>query len=173
MKSDYKSRALKFIKQIAPYLEECYYETDYYRAVRTFNVEHHRRVECATGCVRAAFITSDYVIKIEYDSDAARRYGGCESEVNFYKFAKEHGHSYLFAEITPVEYNGRMYYIMPRISGIGRHENCYVQEFLNCDDADFVDEYLMDMHDMNYGWCNHYPVIIDYACNILTFPIGA
>ena len=170
MKSDYITRAKKFLQQIAPLFDDCFYTDDYVRVINWFNHEHNRKVICSYGLTRIALITSDYVIKFDYDQYEVKHFGGCKSEVDFYNFAKRKGYAHLFAKITPVIVNGCTYYIMPRINGIGRHENHYVQEYLDCDDADFVDEYLNDMHDQNYGWKNGYPVIIDYACNMLTFP---
>ena len=170
MKSDYKVRARHFLEEIWPYIENCGNEPYQYRqAMRKYNFRKSRHVLVGSGCVRVALVTSDYVIKFDYCPEEARCVGGCADEYNFYQFAQEKGYGYLFAETTPFEFHGRTFYIMPRIEGIGRYEN-YVQDYLNDDDRDFVEEYLYDMHEENYGWKNGYPVIVDYACNVFLSP---
>lgn len=169
MKSDYLTRAKKFIDQIAPYFSDCSKCEEYKAAVAEFNREHHRKVLFSHGISRVVMITSDYVVKVDYDYNSICKFGGCRSEVRFYQFAEEKGYAYLLAKITPICVNGMFFYVMPRIYGIGRYEN-YVQEYLDWEDADFVDEYIYDTHDQNYGWKDGHPVIIDYACNALTFP---
>lgn len=171
MKSDYKVRARHFLEEIWPYIENCGNEPYQYRiAMRKYNFHKSRHVLVGSGCVRVALVTSDYVIKFDYCPEEARRVGGCADEAKFYAFAKSKGFAHLFAESTPFIFHNRAFFIMPRIEGIGRYEDAYVQEFLNDDDRDFVDEYLYDMHDQNYGWKNGYPVIIDYACSVFLPP---
>lgn len=168
MKSDYKTRAMRFIKEIYPYIEYCSDSLDDYEAaVWHFNYHRSRHVIMNHGISRVALITSDYVVKIEYDDYEVRRVGGGKSEKIFYAFAKKHGFEHLFAEITPFSYGNKVFYIMPRISGIGRYEDD-IYWFLKTEDRDFVEDYLYDMHNLNYGWKNGYPIIIDYACNKLT-----
>lgn len=168
MKSSYTERAARFFRTIYPLLDghwdspwECR------RIMSLYSCEHSRKVFVRSGVSRIAIITSDYVIKFDYNMKEVKRVGGCQSEVNFYNFAKNEGFEYLFAEITPFEYCGRTFYIMPRINGIGRKEYCYAEEFLHGDDLAFVDDYLSDLHDENYGWYHNRPVIVDYACNQL------
>ena len=73
------------------------------------------------------------------------------------------GFQHLFAEVTPFVYKGHMFCIMPRINGIERYEGRYAEEFMDCEDAAFIREYMNDTHSGNYGWKNKYPIIIDYA----------
>lgn len=170
MKSDYRIRAQKFIAQVYPFIRDCEYIEDYYYGINEFNRRYsNRKVMISTGSVRIAFITSDYVVKFDYDCHEAKRFGGCEDEMEFYQYAKQEGYEYLFAEIIPYQYLDIIFYIMPRIHGIGCKKSCdhYVQDFLSEDELDFVESTLWDMHDQNYGWKNNHPVIIDYACNIL------
>ena len=72
MKSSYIDRAKKFIAQIYPYII-AYVKNNtvyhYERAVRAFNIEHHRKVKVHNGAVRVVFITSDYVVKLVYDTE--------------------------------------------------------------------------------------------------------
>lgn len=165
MKSDYKVRAIKFIKQIAPFFEDCLSPYDYENAVKEFNRKYNRKVICANGVSRIAFITSDYVIKIDYNERCVAYAGGCEDEVQFYQFAKNCGFEYLFAAIEKVVVGGRDYFIMPRINGVGKFSSCYANEYLCGDDLEFIENYLGDLHNENFGWKNHHVVIIDYAWN--------
>ena len=168
MKSSYTERAANFLRTIYPLLDghwdspwECK------RIMNRYSYEHSRKVFVRSGIARIAIITSDYVIKFDYDEREVNRVGGCESEVEFYQFACQKGFDYLFAAITPFTYNGRTFYIMPRINGIGRKEYAYAEDFLEGEERAFADEYLHDLHDENYGWHNRHPVIFDYACNQL------
>lgn len=168
MKSDYRVRARRFLETIYPLLDGCWGSPNECRRIMyQYNRQKSRKVIVCNGISRIAIITSDYVIKFDYNEYEVIRVGGCESEVKFYQFAKKEGFGYMFAEITPFEYMGRTFYIMPRINGIGRKEYCYAEEFFEGEERDFLDRYLHDLHDENYGWFNHTPVIFDYACNKL------
>lgn len=167
MKNDYKVRAFNFFKSLYPYIEECL--DDPYAcvdAVENFNEEKNRKVSVCWGSVRIAFISSDYVVKYDYDENDAKRFGGCEDEEDFYKFAKEKGFEYLFAEITSFKYMNRTFYVMPRINMRMSQEGERAEWYLEGTERDFVDEYLYDLHDENFGWKNNHPVIFDYAFNV-------
>lgn len=165
MKSDYRVRARHFMEVLWDYIEDCHNFWDYKQAITRFNREKNRKVKFSHGVARIALITSDYVIKFDYDLSEVARVGGCEDEVQFYAFAQDMGFGYLFAEITPFYFHGRMFYIMPRVEGIGRYKNCWVDRFLESDEYEFCSNYLEDLHDDNYGWYKNHPIIIDYACN--------
>ena len=162
MKSDYKVRAERFIKMIAPYFTDCERVRDYYFAVHLFNVQHHRSVIVKHGISRLVLITSDYVIKIDYNVDAG--FGSCEDECEIYEEAKLAGFEYLFAQITHKEYYGKDYYIMPRIRDIGKYEED-ASEYLNREESDWIDARLYDLHYNNYGWKDGHIVLIDYAAH--------
>ena len=167
MKSDYRIRAERFIAEIYPYICEFPTNRMYYRkAIARFNREHHnRRVECSNGAVRIALITSDYVVKFNYDEDEAHEYGGCEDEVNFYQFAKEMGFQHLFAEVTPFVYKGHMFCIMPRINGIGSCPYDEAFAHMSKEECAFCKRHhLTDLHGQNYGFREGHVCIIDYAC---------
>ena len=167
MKNDYKVRAFNFLKSLYPYIENSL--NDPYECadkVMAFNEEKHRKVGIAWGSVRVAFISSDYVVKYDYDEVYAKRYGGCEDEEEFYNFAKEKGFENLFAEISSFEYMGRTFYVMPRINMRASQEGERAEWYLEGAERDFVDEYLYDLHDENFGWKNNHPVIFDYAFNV-------
>lgn len=169
MKSDYKIRAKKFVQEIFPYLEEekVFSSSDvstYYRAVHCFNEDKKRRVVIGKGASRIAFITSDYVIKIDYtDSDWA---GTCETELLAYRNVKGTRYEHLFAEISPFEYKGYMFYIMPRIKGIDpRRPDDFYWKVLPYEECCFLEENFLDLHGGNFGFHQEKFIIIDYAYN--------
>lgn len=168
MRNNYKIRAMRFVEQFFPYIENCdEWVENYRKAVEKFNYTKSRKVIFAHGCSRVAFLTSDYVVKMDYNPYEVKEVGGGESEELFYAFAKERGFERLFAEITSFSYRNKVFYIMPRIDGIGKYEDD-IYWYLNSEDRNFVEDYLYDMHNLNYGWKNGYPIIVDYACNKLT-----
>ena len=160
MKNNYEVRAMKFITLIAPYIAGCVDKWDYFYAVARFNHDYKRNVKVCNGATRIALITSDYVIKFNYGK-RVRDYGGCRDEMRMYKRAEKDGYAYLFAKITAKIYNHKTYYIMPKISYIGRGG---MWKHLSCDEYDYICDNLYDMHEYNYGYKNGKPVIIDYAC---------
>ena len=166
--TDYIIRAQHFIRELFPYVMNWYDPTAVRIAVRRFNTDSRRAVKVASGAARIAIMTSDYVVKFDYDEESATVFGGCESECKFYDFACSEGYGYLFAAITPYEYGGITFYIMPRIRGIG-NESRPVSYGLTYDELDFLVEYLDDLHEYNYGVRDGKTCVIDYACNKLTF----
>lgn len=171
MKSNYVERACHFLQEIWPYIEDTHFDfCECKEAIKRYNETRLKKVQINFGGSRIAIIDSDYVIKFDYDGVGVIQGGGCQDEIKFYQFAKEHGFSHLFAESTPIYFKGRLFNIMPRIYGIGRYKD-YVEFYLNDTDRDFVSNYLYDMHEENYGWKNNYPIIIDYACNVFLPPI--
>lgn len=163
--SSYEVRAIRFIQQIFSYIADCHTVGSYWDAVQAFNLEHNRKVMCDNGMTRVALITSDYVVKIDYHAKNVKRWGGGEQEVKFYRMASSEGYGYLFAKIKPYYYKGQMFYIMPRVHGIGRKfedADAYMTE----EEADWCWEHdLCDLHNQNYGWKDGHVVIIDYGAN--------
>ena len=130
MKSDYRVRATRFLRAILPYIEDVLmdiYEVE--ERVKDYNRDHSRKVEVVWGSARIALITSDYVVKFDYDPEEVDSIGGCMNEMELYAQAKAEGFAYLFAEITPFLYSGRMFFIMPRIRGIGSG-NRYAEDYM-------------------------------------------
>lgn len=163
----YEERAKDFIKEIYPLIEKCDWWGDYANSVKTFNKCNNRKVICNHGVARVALITSDYVIKIEYDENEVESVGGCENEVELYENAKREGFAYLFAAITPFWYKDRFFYIMPRIKNVGKYEE-YADAFMTDDEMAFCDKYgVTDLHGNNYGIRNGHVCIVDYACRLL------
>ena len=160
MKTDYIARAEKFITEFYPYIKGLRSNSDIDWAVFTYNCEHHRKVHYAHGVARRAFITSDYVIKMNYGS-GHHWAGGCEEEYNFYNDTIAHdGYSYLFAPIHKFTYQRKTFYIMPRINGIGSGK---YWDKLTDEELAYIRNHVIDMHRGNYGHYNRKPVIVDYA----------
>ena len=163
--SSYEVRAIKFIKQIFDYISDCESINDYENAINRFNYTHNRKVSCSHGMTRVAIMSSDYVIKIDYNPINVARWGCGEQERKFYELAFREGMSYLFAKIKPYYHRGRVFYIMPRISGVGRTD-WDADEYLTAEEIDWCwDHDLHDLHCHNYGWKNNHVVIIDYGAN--------
>lgn len=163
MKSNYIVRAQKFMRDFLPYLEAYEFVG---RAVLAYNEAKHRHVEHYNGLVRQCVCLSDYAIKWDYNEHYANIYGGCENEVINYNFARKYGYEYLFAEITPIEICGRMFYVMPRVKKLAITFDEYEPDSrLSYDEYEFVFGVmgLCDMHDENWGLVNGKVKIIDYA----------
>ena len=86
MKSNYIVRAIKFLNKIVPYLDKY---NSVYTAVAVFNSENRRAVKVEMGAVRYALLTSDYVVKWDYDADNACIFGGCKEEYEIWKEVKK------------------------------------------------------------------------------------
>lgn len=163
---NYVERAKDFIEQLFPFIDKCEDVCEYRNAVANFNESYTRKVECANGLARVAFITSDYVVKYEYDKYEVGYIGGCENEMMIYAIAEEEGFSSLFAEITRYEYNGKLFYIMPRIRGVGKDAWNYANAYMTEEEDNFCHKYrITDLHCNNYGFRNGHVCLIDYACS--------
>lgn len=160
---NYIERAKDFIEEIYPYIKDHMSPFNINACLREFNMTHSRNVKCYHGCARIALLTSDYVIKFDYDKDEVECLGGCENEVRMYAWASEQGFGYLFAEITPYYYKGHNFYIMPRIYGIGtgRYRAWHYMTEAECDFCER--NHISDLHSNNYGFRNGKICIIDYA----------
>ena len=171
MKNDYKVRAQKFIEDFFPYIEETLHRRvihlyELSDCVAQYCIEKHRRVIMKSGCSRAAFITSDYVVKYDYVKDAFC--GNSSDELRAYQEIKKMGFEHLFAEISCFTYKGYNFYIMPRVSGIQPFgDDDVLYEYLSYEEQDFIDEYFHDLHSGNFGFEKNQLKIIDYAWNSL------
>ena len=165
MANDYITRAKKFVQEIYPLIKNCRNEWDYAESVDEFNALKHRKVIFNHGLTRVALITSDYVVKFDWNQYQVETWGGCEDEISLYEEAEADGFAYLFAKITRYEYNNSRFYIMPRIHGIGRTfddawEYMTEREYNWCEDHG-----VHDLHNHNYGWRDDQICIIDYAAH--------
>ena len=164
----YVERAKDFIQEIFPYLDgemlDPYEVSD---CVEIFNEERHRKVIMRHGIARIALITSDYVVKYDFDEEECECVGGCKAEVALYAEAVKDGFAYLFAEITHYAYKGHDFYIMPRIRGINGDSWSHADEFMTDEENAWCDKYsLSDLHCNNYGFRNGKVCIVDYACHL-------
>lgn len=167
MKSSYITRAIKFMEDFIFYLDK--YKNPSV-AVLHYNIDYHRNVSFHHGITRNCVCCSDYAIKWDYDAYAVEIYGGCEQEYTNYKFAKSYGFEYLFAEITPVSINGKIFYIMPRVTNLAVQTGKYYypNSLLSEDELTFINHKmgLRDLHDENWGFYHGRVLIIDYANNL-------
>lgn len=163
---NYEERAMSFIRKFSAFIANCNSLDDYQSAVSQFNYECRRKVTFEHGQTRVVFITSDYVVKLDYNPDKIHKWGGCEAEYCFYEEACQDGFSYLFAKITPYSYNGRTFYIMPKVEGIGM-ELWDADYYMNDEEREWCENHgLTDLHNFNYGWDDTQIVIFDYAANM-------
>lgn len=166
MKSSYVERAERFIQQVASYIDGCTDYIDLNRAMCDFMMEHPRRnISVKHGMARMALVTSDYVIKMNYDDDWVDSVGGCEEEMEFYATAESEGMGHLFAKITRYEYEGRKYYIMPRIHGIREDNWRDAYSYMSFAESKWCKSHkLYDLHSGNYGFRDGHVCIFDYGC---------
>lgn len=165
MKSDYRVRALRFLNSILSYLEDDIFDpTEVQYRVDEFNRDHSRKVEVMWGSARIALITSDYVVKWDYDMDDAHDIGGCADEYRAYQQAKEQGFEYLFAETTLVNINDIEFSIMPRIRNIGPdHHGGEIDDYLTPWEWEWLRHFDKDIHHYNWGIRHGKACVIDYA----------
>ena len=163
--SSYEVRAIKFIHSIYPYIENCTCLEEYDTAIFKYNMKNNRRVHFDWGSARFALITSDYVVKMNYNPENVARWGGCEEEHRFYNKAYNEGFDYLFAKTKPYYYKGVVFYIMPRIHNIGK-TYWDADAYMSAEEKRWCRKNgLIDLHYQNYGWKNNHIVIIDYGAN--------
>lgn len=158
----YEERAKDFLKRVYPIISQ--YLTDPYKVeecMDKFNEKNNRDVVVGWGSARVALITSDYVIKWEYDADEVDFIGGFEDELNLYEEAKEDGFAYLFAEITPFEYRDFPFYIMPRIKGA---EYATAWSYMTEKEKTWCRSHrLDDLHSGNFVFRDGHVCIFDYG----------
>ena len=163
---NYVERAQDFIAEIFPYICECENVWDIRACVKKFNFTFDRKVIARNGLSRVALMTSDYVVKFDYDPEEVGCIGGCENEIEVFAIAKREGFASLFAEITPYSFNQRMFYIMPRIRGVGSGRE-YAENYMTEDEKAFCRRLrITDLHTENYGFRKGHVCLVDYACNL-------
>ena len=160
---NYEERAVDFIKAIFPFIRVFDSPFCIRHDVDEFNMSRSRNVIVRYGSARIALITSDYVVKWDYDEEEVSSIGGCENEVELYAEAQVEGFAYLLAKITRVEYKGHFFYIMPRVHGID-DENGYAWQYMSDEEKNWCAKHsLTDLHCCNYGLNDGKVTIIDYA----------
>lgn len=165
MKSDYRERACRFIHSIFPYIKDVLYDVDEIEErIERYNWDKSRKVQVMWGSARIALITSDYVVKWDYDFDNVNSIGGCEDEYNAYEQAKADGFEYLLAETTLTVIHNVVFSIMPRINNIGpRHHKGDIYAYLTPTEWAWVQQFDRDLHHYNWGIRHGKACIIDYA----------
>lgn len=164
---NYEERAKDFVKMLFPLIDDCETVWEFRSAVEMFNRIYGRNVKCNNGIARVAFITSDYVVKMDYDEDEVESVGGGDNEIALYEIAEQEGFAYLFAKVTLFEYEERRFYIMPRIRGINSHSFNYAETYMTEAERQFCTKHrLSDLHCNNYGFRNGHVCLFDYACNL-------
>lgn len=161
---NYVERAKDFIKEVFPYIQDdMEYPWILQNKIRQYNADHTRNVKVMSGCARVALLTSDYVVKFDYDEDEVQCIGGSQNEVYLYEIAKREGFDYLFAEITHVVWMNHDFYIMPRIYGIN-DDNGRGWQYMTYEEREWCKEHsLTDLHCGNYGFRNGHICIVDYG----------
>lgn len=163
MKSNYKIRAKKFMEELMPYLHNFNSPIRVANDVREYTQDHPRRnIQICNGAVRIAIITSDYVIKWDYDKESMRDYGGCTSEKRLYKKVCADGFGYLFAEISSFRLNHKTFYVMPRVS-VNEYRDNNIWSYLTENEKTYLRKTITDLHNGNWGMYHKKPIIIDYA----------
>lgn len=167
MKSSYEVRAQRFVEQFfGSILEDIpnMNSKDFKLYTAYFNHSRSRKVTFKYGLARYAFITSDYVVKIDYSAFGVLCYGGCENEMKAYALAVHDGYEYLFAKISRYNYKGINFYIMPRVEGKICDEEEDAFEYMTEEEQDWcVRNGLSDLHYNNFKLVNNEPIIFDYA----------
>lgn len=167
MKSSYEVRAQRFVEQFFGSIVEDIpnmNSKDFKLYTAYFNHSRSRKVTFKYGLARYAFITSDYVVKIDYSAFGVLCYGGCENEMKAYALAVHDGYEYLFAKISRYNYKGINFYIMPRVEGKTCDEEEDAFEYMTEEEQDWcVNNGLSDLHCNNFKLVNDEPIIFDYA----------
>ena len=172
MKKSYIERAMRMAEILSSYINSYSGIDSIYNkcsmAVKEYNIRHkHSSMSLESGSTRLAFIISDYVLKVDYQT--IKFYGSSETELEAWNFICESGMEEYFAEITKyTSKSGLTFYIMPRIKHIGEYDEEWFNDTLFETDIvayDFIQDNFYDFHENNFGINNGHPVIIDYAWN--------
>ena len=161
MKTDYRVRAEKLLRQIYPFIKDCNSPEKLRKVIWQYNTEHNANIIVHNGVSRCVLIYSDYVIKFDYGT-AAVWAGGCEEEyVKYHDVIAPSPFRYLFAEIRKVIVNHKCFYIMPYVRGVGTSD--WYWNNLTDEELKFIYSVTSDMHSGNYGCYGRKPKIVDYA----------
>lgn len=167
MKHSYYDRAVHFLHQIAPFVNDW---GDYFsiiNAITEFNTTKSRKVLYNSGMTRHCLITSDYVVKWDKTEESAQywvnTFGGVHSEIAFYKVACNDGRGHLFAEALEYHFQGVEFEIMPRVDCLGMDRGTEGRDVFDEDDWDYIETNVLDVHDENFGYLHGVPIVIDYA----------
>lgn len=172
MKKSYIERAMRMAELLSSYMENYNKNDSIYTRCKMAAFEYNKRhshsvMYSDTGSTRFAFIISDYVLKVDYNT--IKSFGNSETELKAWDFICKNGMEEYFAEITKyVSKSGITFYIMPRIKNVGEYDEEWLFETLYETDIgayDFIQDNFYDFHENNFGTKNGHPVMIDYAWN--------
>ena len=172
MKKSYIERAMRMAEILSSYMDSYSETMSIYNkcnmAAKEYNIRHkHSFMGFENGSTRLAFIISDYVLKVDYQT--IRSFGNSETELEAWDFICKNGMEEYFAEITKyISKSGVTFYIMPRIKHIGEYDEEWFNDILYKTDIvayDFIQDNFCDFHKENFGVKSGHPVVIDYAWN--------
>lgn len=168
MKTSWEVRAERFARSIYPYIARYVSQgrslmDAVYTAVLNYNADKHRNVRVSSGACRVCLITSDYVIKMDYNRRNCSDFGGCYDEYNTYLEVTSDGYGHLLAECSWIHIDGAHidFLAMERVRGVGKTRVTNWTE----EEERYIRRHIGDLHRYNYGRKNGRGVIIDYACN--------
>ena len=165
MKSDYVTRATKFAHVLANLFEGCSDLSDFQSAVLAYNKCHARPLVYAHGVSRFVIVRSDYVIKFNMVPTGPwkdGRAGTNDTELAVYRKAEREGYAHLLAKTTVKNINGWQIAIMPKIDKIDCGSR-YWRDYCTCDEEDWLEDNIRDLHEANVGYRNGKVCVIDYA----------
>ena len=172
MKKSYIERAMRMAEILSSYMNSYSETMSIYNkcnmAAKEYNIRHkHSSMNVKSGSTRLAFIISDYMLKVDYQT--IKFYGSSETELEAWNFICENGMEEYFAEITKyTSKSGITFYIMPRIKHVGEYDEDWFFETLYKTDivaCGFIQDNFCDFHEENFGVKSGHPVVIDYAWN--------
>lgn len=160
---DYINFALEFLKRYALALTNAIDIITLKAIIRVIAKDYNQTITVSSGMTRMVIITKQFVIKMDYGSNSDK-WGDCEAEYNFYRFAKEEGYDYLFARVDKVTVKGKTFYIMPFIDKVGTGSDD-IEDYTDCLETLWLHRHVGDLHYKNFGFNEDgMPIIIDYAC---------
>lgn len=165
MKTDYESRAHKFAHVLVTLFADCESLDDFEFAISEYNTTHSRPLVYAHGVSRIAIIRSDYVIKFDFRPSGwweDGRAGSISSESRVYAQAVADGMEHLLAKITVDYEDNRVFAIMPRIRNVGDEYREW-SDYCTCEESEWLEDHINDLHCKNVGYRNGKVCVIDYA----------
>ena len=166
-KSSYIERAEKFAALLEKELSNLGYDYDdsighcnqiFINAIYNINAKKSWRARpIVCGSTRNVVLCSDYCIKV--DKNLGSYWGDSQSEFQFFWNYKDSRFGPYLCPIAKVSINNYNFYIMPKVSQVGKPE--VYDRF-----PAFIRNNLRDLHEMNIGILHGRPVVIDYAAGL-------
>ena len=166
-KSSYIERAEKFAALLEKELSNLGYDYDdsighcnqiFINAIHNINTKKSWRARpIVCGSTRNVVLCSDYCIKV--DKNLNSYWGDSQSEFQFFWNYKDSRFGPYLCPIAKVSINNYDFYIMPKVSQVGKPE--VYDRF-----PAFIRNNLRDLHEMNIGILHGRPVVIDYAAGL-------